>query len=230
MSPTEIIQQIEIPQEDSATPIKQNEAQFLYDFIRKNKIKRTLETGFAYGMSASHIMAATNAPHIAIDPFQSNYQRLGLKNIKQLKLDQHLTLFEDYSHNVLPQLAKEKKEFDFIFIDGDHKFDGELIDFYYADFLIKQEGYVLLHDTWMRSTRLLMSFIKKNRKDYRKIPTDLRNFALYQKTGEDQRNGMHFREFFTFKSIISHNVIMWLSTGESNFLKRLVFKIKEMVK
>jgi len=75
-----------VPSEDSSTPIKDNEAQFIYDFIEKHKISKTLETGFAYAKSASHITTSSGKKHIAIDPYQDNYQRLGLKNIKTLGL------------------------------------------------------------------------------------------------------------------------------------------------
>ncbi len=165
-----------------------------------------------------------------MDPFQGNYQNLAMKNLKALGLDQFVDFRADYSHNVLPQLYKEKRSFDFIFIDGDHKFDGEFVDFYYSDLLLNNKGYILLHDTWMRTTRLVMSFINSNRPDYRYIKTPLRNFALYQKIGEDKRNGMHFREFFTTKSLMTHHGITWLTTGKQNFLKKMAFKIKDMIK
>ena len=228
--PQEIDKILKVPESDTASPVKVSEAQFIYKFIKEKSLKNTLETGFAYARSASHIIAATQSKHIAIDPFQENYQSLGLANIKALGMDHLLEFHADFSHNVLPAIHKEKKTFDFIFIDGDHKFDGELIDFYYSDFMLKKNGYVLLHDTWMRSTRLLMSFIETNRKDYKKIKTPLRNFALYQKTGEDSRNGMHFREFYTFKSILTHNLILYITTGKDNFLKRMIFKLKEILK
>jgi predicted O-methyltransferase YrrM len=230
MTPEEINAKLIIPEADAISPIKTNEAAFIYSFLLEKKLATTLETGFAYAKSASHIIAATQSQHIAIDPFQENYQSLGLKNIESLGFKKHLTFFPDYSHNVLPKLAKENRQFEFIFIDGDHKFDGEFIDFYYADMLLKKEGYILLHDTWMRSTRMVMAFIASNRKDYKQIKTSLRNFALYQKVGDDKRNGMHFREFYTFKSLISHNVIMWLTTGKSTPLKKLVHRIKEKLK
>ena len=228
--PQEIDKLLKVPESDSASPVKVSEAQFIFSFLKEKNLKDTLETGFAYARSASHIIAATQSKHIAIDPFQENYQSLGLSNIKALGMHHLLDFHADFSHNVLPALYKEKRTFDFIFIDGDHKFDGELIDFYYADFMLKDKGYVLLHDTWMRSTRLLMRFIEKNRKDYIKVKTPLRNFALYQKIGADSRNGMHFREFYTFKSLVTHNVIMYLTTGKDNFLKRMIFKLKELLK
>lgn len=226
----DIIPKLEVPQEDSSTPIKDNEAKFIYDFIISKGIERTLETGFAYAKSASHIIAATGRMHTAIDPFQDNYQRMGLKNIATLGLSDYLDFREDYSHNVLPELLRNGKRYDFIFIDGDHKFDGEFIDFYYADLLLDKNGFILLHDTWMRSTRLLMQFIKTNRKDYKQIPTGLRNLALYQKIGDDYRNGMFFKEFYTTKSMISHNLIIWMTNGEKSFLKKFLFYIKELIK
>ena len=225
-----INQTLTIPTEDKATPIKENEAAFIYHFIKKHKLTKTLEAGFAYARSASHIIAATQSLHIAMDPFQEHYQNLGLKNIEKLGFSEHLDFRRDFSHNVLPQLAKEGRKFEFIFIDGDHKFDGILVDFYYADLLLEQGGYVLLHDTWMRSTQLVMSFIQSNRADYNSIPTGLRNIALYQKVGKDERNGMFFREFYTFKSMIAHNAIMWMSTGKESFLKRMAYNIKEKIK
>lgn len=230
MSPKEINELIFIPQEDTASPVKSSEAEFIYKFLKEKKITLTCETGFAYAKSASHIVAATMSNHIVMDPFQENYKSLAMKNMKTLGLDKYITYYNDYSHNVLPQLLEEKKRFDFIFIDGDHKFDGEFVDFYYADLLLNDGGYILLHDTWMRTTRLVMSFVKYNRPDYKKIKTPLRNFALYQKVGKDTRNGMHFKEFYTRKSYFTHNIIMWLTTGKETVLKKLVFKLKDMLK
>jgi predicted O-methyltransferase YrrM len=230
MTPEEINKILEIPEWDTYSAIKTEEAKFIYDFVSKNNIKKTLEVGFAFAKSASHIMAASNAPHIACDPFQDHYKGLGLKNIETLKFRDKLTFHPDFSHNVLPALLKENQKFDFIFIDGDHKFDGILVDYYYADMLLNNNGYVLLHDTWMRSTRLVERFIKTNRKDYKYIPTPLRNFSLFQKVGTDNRNGMFFKEFYTFKSYLTHNIIIWMTNGEKTFCKKVLFKIKDMIK
>lgn len=230
MTPKEINKIIIIPPEHKTSSIKTIEAEFLFNFLQEKGITTTLETGFAYAKSASHIIAATKSKHIVIDPFQENYNNLGLKNISLLDFDNYLTFYNDYSHNILPHLVLENRQFDFIFIDGDHKFDGEFIDFYYADLILENGGYILMHDTWMRSTRLVMSFIKSNRKDYKYIKTPLRNFALYQKIGKDSRNGMHFKEFYTFSSLLSHNIILWLTTGKNNLLKKIVYLIKEKLK
>lgn len=230
LTSNEIISKLEVPNEDSSTPIKDNEAQFIFEFIKKHGIKKTLETGFAYAKSASHIIASTQQKHIAIDPFQDNYQRLGLKNIKKLGFNDFLDFREDYSHNVLPELVKKGEKFEFIFIDGDHKYDGEFVDFYFADLLLEDNGFVLLHDTWMRSTRLVMEFIKTNRKDYKELQTGLRNIALYQKCGKDNRNGMFFKEFYTRKATLSYNIIMWMSNGKKSIIKNILFTLKDKLK
>jgi len=230
MTPDDINKVLEIPEWDTASAVKVTEARFIYDFIKEKGIERTLETGFAFARSASHIMAATEKKHIACDPFQENYSGMGLKNLEKLGLREKLTFHPDFSHNVLPALHKEGQKFQFIFVDGDHKFDGILVDFYYADLLLEEGGYVLMHDTWMRSTRLVERFVQTNRKDYKKIATPLRNFSLFQKVGKDERNGMFFREFWTLRSLLSHNVIIWLTEGEETGLKKMVFKLKDMVK
>jgi hypothetical protein len=84
---------------------------------------------------------------------------------------------------------------------------------------VEEGGYVLLHDTWMRSTQLDISFIKKNRKDYR-----------YQKVSEDARDGMHYKEFFTLKATFSHGLIRWMTTGKNSVLKKMMFFLKEKLK
>jgi len=225
-----INQHLTILEEDKASAIKQNEAEFIYHFLKEKNIKKTLEIGFAFARSASHIIAATGSKHIVMDPFQENYKSLGLKNIESMGFSDLLDYRNDFSHNVLPALVNQKQKFEFIFIDGDHKYDGIFVDFFYSDFLLEDGGYILFHDTWMRSTQLVLSFIKKNRSNYIFIKTPLRNLMLIQKVGKDNRNGMHFREFYTFRSIFIYKTIMWLSTGKGNPLKKLIYSLKEKIK
>src|SRR4030042_118801 len=228
MKPDDINELLIIPEWDKASAIKIKEAQFIYDFIKKNGILYTLETGLGFARSASHIIAATDNIHIAMDPFQEKFGNIGLKNIERLGMTDKFDFRADYSHNVLPVLLNEGKRFDFIFIDGDHKFDGMFIDFYYSDLLVKTGGYILFHDTWMRSTRLVERFIKTNRTDYKQDKTPLRNFVLFRKMREDSRDGMYFREFYTMNSWLLHSFIRWTTTGKDNSIKRSLIKIKDL--
>lgn len=204
----EIKMLLEIPSHDSATAVEDSQGILMYDLIKEQQLKNTLEVGFAYGKSGAYIMAASMSPHVAIDPFQDEYKNTGVKNIRKLGMEHNLNLYRDYSHAVLPQLLKEEKRYDFIFIDGDHKFDAIFVDYYYSDLLLRKGGYILFHDTWMRSTRLVESFVKNNRRDYRPVRTGVRNLALFRKEGNDSRPWMHFKEFYTLRSMVSYHSML----------------------
>ncbi len=134
--------------------------------------------------------------HYVISPFQPEYDNIGFENLKKIGLDRYLKFENGFSHNVLPTLLKEGKRFDFAFIDGSHLFDFAFIDFYYIDLLLNHNGYVLLHDKWMRSIQFLCGWINTNKPYYELIPVPAVNLALYQKRGTDSRNWDHFNGFY----------------------------------
>lgn len=210
---------------DDITSIKKEEARYIYEFLIEKNIMKTLEIGLGFGLSAAHIIAATRSSHVAIDPFQKNFKYFGIKNLQKIGFKNNLIFKEDYSHNVLPDLLRDNKKFEFIFIDGSHRFDGIFIDFYYSDLLLEKNGYILFHDTWMRSTQMVLSFIRTNRKDYKFIKTPLRNLDMIQKVGSDNRSWIFYKEFFTLNSIISHNVNIWIRNKNQNLFESLVSKI-----
>lgn len=201
----EICGKLEIPKKKRHISITKKEAEVIYNFLKSKKITKTLETGFAFGFSAAYIMSATKSIHYAMDPFQKkDYDNLGLKNIKKLGFSKNLKFENDFSHNVLPKLLKEKVKLEFAFIDGGHKFDDTFVDFYYIDLLLKKDGYILFHDAWMRSTQHVVSWIKNNKKNYRFLKTPYKDFILVKKIGEDNRKWYHFKGFCTFRSWFSH--------------------------
>jgi hypothetical protein len=206
-----IYSKLDIPDTDRLTSIKQEEAEFIFSFLQENKITSTLEIGLAYGCSAAYILSATKSLHYAIDPFQERYNNLGLKNIKQMGLDGLLQLEKGCSNVILPKLLLQGGKFDFIFIDGAHKYDDIFVDFYYADLLLNQNGYILFHDIWMRSTQMVCAWINTNKSNYNFCPTPPLNFALYQKKGSDNRSWNHFNEFN--------------SVSIARFLKNMIYRI-----
>lgn len=229
LSPPEINAKLFIPNHNASSPVKSDEARFIYDFLQAHALTKTLEVGLAYGKSASHIIAATQSPHIAIDPFQHNYDNIGLKNLEALGLVDFLTLYPDYAHHALPKILTEhdKGAFEFIFIDGDHKLDFIFVDFFYADLLLAPNGYVLFHDTWMRSTQLMLSFIRTNRPDYEIVSDTPNNLALVRKVGADKRDRMHFKEFYTLKALLRYRPILWLTNGVDSGLKKAIYRIRD---
>lgn len=206
-TPQDLSKLLEFPAKQAVSAVKDAEAAFLYRLVSEQKLERTLEIGFAYAKSGAHIMAASGSRHVAIDPFQAAFDDVGLKNIERLGLASNLEFYRDYSHAVLPRLLEKGRKFDFVFVDGGHRFDEIFVDFYFGDLLLDQGGYLLLHDTWMRSTRLVESFLERNRPDYLAVRTGLRNLTLFRKTGKDCRSWRHFREFYTLKSLLTYRVV-----------------------
>ncbi len=227
----DIKKNIELPENIKSSAVKFSEGEYLHNLIKENKFKKTLETGFGLGLSAACIMTASQSKHVGIDPFQANYDSTGLKNIEKLGLKDNLEFYADFSHSVLPKLLSEKRTFDFIFIDGDHKFDGQFVDFYFASLMIEKNGFIVLHDTWMRSTTYLLNYAKKNRKDFEYIPQELRNIAVFKKIGNDERDWVHFEGFGgSSKSYLTHKVIQKIHEDEDSLMKKAAIKVKNILK
>jgi predicted O-methyltransferase YrrM len=190
-----LYEQLEIPEEDRITSIGKEHAEWMHAFLKDRDITQTIETGFAYGCSTAYIMTATNAPHIAIDPYQDKYQNLGLRNVEKLGLTAKFRFEKEPSIKALPKLLAEGVQCDFAFIDGGHRFDDIFIDFCHIDSLIRDKGWIMFDDSWMPSTRNVVSFIITNREDYNFVPTPVGNIFLFQKVGTDKRNWDHFIDF-----------------------------------
>jgi len=106
--------------------------------IRQSKATKSLEIGFAYGFSTVWILDALrprlNSFHIAIDPFElTQWGGVGLHQIKRLNAEPVFEWIAEQSIHALSRLIKSGKRFDFIFIDGNHRFDDILVDFYLSD-------------------------------------------------------------------------------------------------
>ena len=196
---------LKIPNSTS-TPVRIAEATYLYEFIKQKKIERTCEIGLGYGRSAAYIMFATKKRHIGIDPYQKNYQNAALLNIRRAGLKNKFSHIMEKSQIALGDLYKKGKKFQLIFIDGDHKFDGIFTDFFFSDLILEQNGYLIFHDAWMRSTQLVCNFIVTNRCNYILQSSNEKNLIIFKKQGIDCRSGMYFREFYTFQKTCSYHL------------------------
>jgi predicted O-methyltransferase YrrM len=142
-------------------------ATLLYDFVRMLKPGKTLETGMAYGISTLFICQAHRdngaGCHIAIDPFQEKtFKAIGLANIERANLKDILRFYQAPSDEVLPQLCAQSERIDFAFIDGNHRFDCALVDFFYIDKMLNLGGHVAFDDLWIPAVRSVVSFVLKN--------------------------------------------------------------------
>ena len=191
--------------------IKQDYGIFLYNMIIKNKMTKTLEIGFANGSSGLFITAALKnlelyghkTYHKAVDPNQSTqWKNIGALHIKKLGYN-NIEIIEKPDYIALPDLLKDRvkntkwleskydsnyEKFDMIFIDGWHTFDYTLLDFFYADLLLKVGGYILVDDAKFDALKELDKYLNSNYKFYKKESYEMGLWMVYKKIRDDDRS------------------------------------------
>jgi predicted O-methyltransferase YrrM len=174
----------------------------LHRIARAHRTKTSLEIGFAYGFSTIWLLDALSvqveSSHLAIDPLERGlWQGVGLRQVERVsELGPTFGWVEDYSIHALSQLIRQKRKFDLVFIDGNHRFDDVLVDFYLADQVLAIGGIMAFDDLWMQSVRSVVSFVSLNR-DYRLVEQRATNMAVFRKLADDRRPWHHFRRFET---------------------------------
>jgi protein-L-isoaspartate O-methyltransferase len=105
--------------------------------------KNVMEVGVAYGFSTS-VLASTAAHVTSVDLFPPicSYPQWD-NNVIEQGIRDKVTVVEGDSTVMLPQLTDK---FDFIFIDGEHAFDGVTADARNSLPLLKPGGTIMFHD------------------------------------------------------------------------------------
>lgn len=152
----------------TASPISGDEGRALLQLAIENGVRRSLEIGFSFGMSTSHLLVANHVVggegHTAIDPFQLSdyYQGAGLKNIYNQNLGSRFGWIAGLSNVVLPSLLERGQRFDLVFIDGSHLFSDTFIDAYYAYQLTPVGGLIVFDDKYLAAVRTVMNILRTN--------------------------------------------------------------------
>jgi len=167
--------------------------------MRSYSIKRSLEVGLGYGFSTVWMLDALrprrNALHVAIDPYQKSFFKgIGLTQVERLESGARFEWIDDFSIHALSGLIGQGEKFDFIFIDGNHRFDDVIVDFYLSDQILRTDGLIALDDIRMSAVRTAANFIVANR-SYQLIPQPADNMLVLQKTRDDDRDWRHFNGF-----------------------------------
>ena len=178
-----------------------HQGRMLYDLVRLLKPTQSLEIGLAWGASAIHILSALEANggghHTAIDPMQDHvWAGLGISEPDRLGLGNCLTCLEERSDAAMPRLLADGSRFQFVFIDGDHRFDGAFVDFHYSRQLLDIGGIVVFDDAKGMSVGRVVSFVDTNMKSFSRVDVEtFGRFAAFKKDGEDVRT---FGEEYVF--------------------------------
>ena len=170
--------------------IKGEEGSSIQQLIQKYHLKKCLEIGMAFGISAFYILSSSpDISLISIDPHQkTDWKSSGVKLIKKMNYDTKHTLITEKSYVAMPDLLQKHGEesFDFIFIDGFHTFDYTLVDVFYAILLVKTGGIILIDDALHRGVAKCVRYIDTNYRFLKKIPST-RTQVAYQKMKNDDR-------------------------------------------
>lgn len=147
------------------------------------KPDKSIEIGFAYGISALYACDALSenhkaAKHIVIDPNQATqWHSIGLRNVRRAGYADMLSLIEEKSENALPRLLSEGLRVQVGIIDGWHTFDHALVDFFYVNKMLDIGGIVIFDDANYPSLLPLMRHVS--------------TYPAYQKFRESQPPETH---------------------------------------
>jgi len=191
----------------------------LNQIVRQSKTFRSLEIGFAYGFSTVWILDALRARdgsrHVAIDPFELTWWGgVGLQQVKRLCAKPSFEWIDDSSIHALSRLIKSEEKFDFIFIDGNHRFDDVLVDFYLCDQVVSAGGLIAFDDASWPSVRTAINFILTNR-EYQLIPQPVQSMTVLKKLADDNRHWEHFQSFAIGNPKRTLRQIIWPSKKAS---------------
>jgi predicted O-methyltransferase YrrM len=169
---------------------------FLYRFLKKRKISKTIEVGLGFGTSAMFILDAItctgdkDAGHVAIDPAQKDiYNNIGLDNVEKTGFVEQLWFLNKKDYIILPWLLDQDKKFEFAFVDAMKRFDHLFLNFFYLDKLIPVGGYIAFDDcAWGEVRQISYNIVRKFPyrivERYQDLITGEERMLVFQKTGE----------------------------------------------
>jgi predicted O-methyltransferase YrrM len=180
--------------------INEEEGTFLYDLILKHSCKKIIEIGMANGISAAYITSALKHQKdgilISIDPFQSTqWKSTGLELLRDIETKSYHKLIEKKSLEALPELLKRNAGMiDMVFVDGWHTFDYTLVDIFFAVFLLKIGGILVIDDALHPGVKNTLEYLDTNYTMLRRI-TSPRSFGAYLKFKDDTRDWNFHKKF-----------------------------------
>jgi predicted O-methyltransferase YrrM len=166
------------PQENRADRplgMRRSELEILGELARTHAARRILEIGMADASSTLALLEATRdldgATVVSIDPFQfadppgaSGYgiQGRGVANVGAAGFAGRHTCIAEPDYLALPDLVRRGAVFDLVVIDGYHSFESTLLDFIYADKLLRVGGLVAFHDSALPAVYKAVRYVMTN--------------------------------------------------------------------
>jgi hypothetical protein len=139
---------------------------------------RTLEVGSGY---STLVFLSRGCRHTSVTPDAKELERI---KAYCLGREVPITSFSTrvgYSTTVLPTLQGEC--YDFIFIDGAHRFPYPMVDFHYCRGLLQTGGLLAIDDIDIVSCNLLLNFLKGD--PFWEQVEVRQNYAVFRKLGDE---------------------------------------------
>lgn len=128
------------------------ELQFIIDNIGTMEFNKVVEIGFHYGGSCKvweQMILSDNPRHSFIVTIDLNGDRIDW-NINQSPIPIHFIVGNSKDENIKEQALSiiEGNEIDFLYIDGEHSYDGVINDFYTFSPYVRKDGIIAMNDIY----------------------------------------------------------------------------------
>lgn len=179
--------------------VTEEDLTILANTVYKLKPIYSVEVGLASASTAITIMASKPEDeqrlHTAFDPAQTKeYHSVGVDRIIKAGLSDHFRLIEQPSYLGMPSLLmNEGNKFDFVYIDANHMFDHTMLEWFYADKLLRVGGVVAFDDVIWPMVHAVVNFVETNC-NYRFIKPNDRTWIAV-KLSDDTRAWFDFKPF-----------------------------------
>jgi predicted O-methyltransferase YrrM len=137
--------------------------------VARERATRTIEIGLGYGISALFVCEGllsdgdTTAKHVVVDPYQAaRFGNCGLQVLEEAGVASLVEHHAEESQIALPRFVSEGRRFDLAFVDGNHRFDGILLDLVYLGRLLHPGAIVLVDDYQLPAVARAASFCLTN--------------------------------------------------------------------
>jgi hypothetical protein len=135
---------------------------WLFQILRSEAVRDSLEVGFGLGISGAALFHAGVETHIAIEKSTDRLAVAEANIAKARQAHQHFRLLQGRSDRWLPALVEEGVAVDLLLVDGGHRFDDVFIDAHYAQKLVRPGGILLLDDCGLNGVRAVTNWIDCN--------------------------------------------------------------------
>ena len=136
---------------------------FLQDIYEMIKPKRSLEVGFALGISTLFILEkcrdhhADEKCHIVIEPY--TWGNTAMYNITKEGLEKYIDIRSDLSDRILTTMYLTNERIQFAYVDTTKVFDTVLQDFYFIDKIMDIGGVIIIDDANTGGINVVIRFM-----------------------------------------------------------------------